>query len=77
MQDSCLDELLRHDGPSILPSVCAFCPAGGELYQCKDCVHGRRLLCSSCIVSKHSELELHHVEVSELFVVLKFFLIIH
>ena len=44
-----------------------FCPAGEVLFRCKDCGHGHTLLCGSCIMSKHCELELHRIEVSKAF----------
>ena len=65
LRDSCLDELLRHDGPLDLPSGCTRCPARDELFQCKDCGHGQSLLCAGCMVGKHGEQELHRVEASK------------
>ena len=40
------------------------CPEQDKLFRCKDCGHGHTLLCAGCMVGKHSELELHRVEVS-------------
>ena len=65
LRDSCLDELLHHDGPLDYPSGCTRCLAQDELFRCKDCGHGQSLLCAGCMVGKHGEQELHRVEVSK------------
>jgi len=68
LRDSTLDELLRHDGlgSSLGNMSCRLCSKVplSALFRCQDCGHGSTLLCQDCLVLKHSDLELHQIQVS-------------
>lgn len=65
LRDSTLDELLRLDGlgPAVEDSKCSSCLDGQGTHRCLDCGPGTRMLCMSCMVTKHCDLGLHRVEV--------------
>ena len=58
------DELLRKDGlgDSTTPRACVACKKEVGRYRCRDCFGGY-MRCSQCIVSVHSELPLHRLQV--------------
>ncbi|PPQ72950.1 hypothetical protein CVT25_004566 [Psilocybe cyanescens] len=60
--NSCLDEILCHDGPVDTSFECGTCSMNNALFRCKDCGHGCTMFCDRCIIEKHMELELHQVE---------------
>ena len=70
LRDSILDELLWHDGPgAFIDSHCDVCSENqiDALFRCTDCGHGSAILCHSCLIVKHQDLELHRIEVSSFF----------
>ncbi|KAM6492909.1 hypothetical protein JOM56_011043 [Amanita muscaria] len=65
-RQTCLDEILRHDGRSdYLNSSCQSCVACGMeegLYKCYDCFNGSLLRCQLCLVGAHCVHPLHRIE---------------
>ena len=59
------DELVRKEGlgDSTTPGACVTCKEQVGRYRCRDCFGGY-MRCSRCIVSAHSELPLHRLQVS-------------
>ena len=59
-----LDELLRKEGlgDSTTPGTCVGCEKGVGEYRCNDCFGGY-MYCLECIVSSHSQLPLHRLQV--------------
>ena len=55
---------------------CAHGSEGG-LFRCKDCGHGTSVCCRDCLLTKHSDLELHRIEVSLLSLKLSVFTNVH
>ncbi|KAH9956388.1 hypothetical protein BGW80DRAFT_1439367 [Lactifluus volemus] len=64
-RQSCLDELLRHDGlsDSLDQEYCISCKKVCGVYKCKDCFSGSLLRCRDCLVNAHRDHPLHHVEI--------------
>ncbi|KAH9965071.1 hypothetical protein BGW80DRAFT_1255055, partial [Lactifluus volemus] len=54
-RQSCLDELLRHDGlsDSLDQEYCISCKKVCGVYKCKDCFSGSLLRCCDCLVNAH------------------------
>lgn len=70
LRDSILDELLRHDGlGAFIDSHCVECSENqiDALFRCTDCGHGSAIMCHSCLIAKHQDMELHRIEVSSFF----------
>ncbi|KAF7796181.1 hypothetical protein EIP86_007355 [Pleurotus ostreatoroseus] len=59
-----IDENLRSEGRGDYQHVelCPDCGASPPRVRCKEC-HGQELVCEKCIVSRHSRLPLHTIEV--------------
>lgn len=64
-QQSCLDELLQHDGlgDTLGQELCISCKKTHGVYKCKDCFSGSLLRCRDCLVNAHQDHPLHCVEV--------------
>ncbi|KAF8501150.1 hypothetical protein F5888DRAFT_1582595, partial [Russula emetica] len=64
-RQSCLDELLRHNGlsNSLDQGHCISCKKICGLYKCKDCFSGSLLRCRDCVVDAHQDHPFHRVEV--------------
>ena len=64
-RQTCLDELLRHDGlgSSIGQKGCWSCKGSNACWKCLDCNDGGLLQCQDCIVAVHSCHALHRIEV--------------
>ncbi|KAF8496376.1 hypothetical protein F5888DRAFT_1614545, partial [Russula emetica] len=64
-RQSCLDELLQHDGlsDSLDQGHCISCKKIRGLYKCKDCFSGSLLRCRDCVVDAHRDHPFHRVEV--------------
>lgn len=64
-RESCLDELLRHDGLGdfLGNTLCVSCLGAEGVYKCKDCLGGSLLRCRDCLVNSHRDHPLHRVEV--------------
>ena len=68
-RQTCLDELLRHDGlgSSIGQKECWTCKGSGNAcWKCLDCNDGGWLRCQECIITVHSSHALHRIEVWQL-----------
>jgi hypothetical protein len=65
-RQSCLDELLRHDGRGSFlgQDLCFSCGVVEGTYKCKDCFMGCLLRCRDCMVEAHRDHPLHRAEVS-------------
>ena len=66
IQDTTLDEILRHDGLGdfLGRQNCVLCDKEIGRFKCKDCSGGCQLRCSACIVKCHQNVPLHRIEVS-------------
>ncbi|KAI0245298.1 hypothetical protein BJV78DRAFT_1277455 [Lactifluus subvellereus] len=64
-RQSCLDELLWHDGLSdtLDQELCISCKKVDGVYKCKDCFSGSLLRCCGCLVNAHRDHPLHHIEI--------------
>jgi hypothetical protein len=64
-RQTCLDELIRHDGLGNRSEdpPCEDCGDGLGAYRCLECV-GRSLMCLDCVVGAHKRTPLHRIEVS-------------
>ncbi|KAJ6548492.1 hypothetical protein B0H19DRAFT_952706, partial [Mycena capillaripes] len=60
-----LAEVLRLEGRGDHSDAdsCARCSKGAADHRCLNCLGGGRLLCRSCILSSHSELPFHKIEI--------------
>lgn len=60
--DTCLQEILRHEGRGdhMHDTSCAGCKDGEPQYRCEDC-HSFELYCSSCVVAVHARSPLHRI----------------
>lgn len=67
-RQSCLDELLRHDGHADFfgLELCTSCKKVDGVYKCLDCFSGGLLHCRECLVTAHYDHPLHQIEVSTL-----------
>lgn len=68
-RQTCLDELLRHDGlgSSFGQKECWSCKGSSDAcWKCLDCNDGGLLRCQQCIVTEHSCHALHRIEVCSL-----------
>ncbi|KAF8229943.1 hypothetical protein L208DRAFT_1284396, partial [Tricholoma matsutake] len=61
---TCLDELLHHDGHGdfLGGSLCISCKKVDGIYKCKDCMIGSLLQCHDCLVQGHHDHPLHRIE---------------
>lgn len=64
-RQSCLEELLHHDGHGdfLGHKCCSSCGKGDGVYKCKDCFSGGLLCCQECLVTAHRDHPLHRIEV--------------
>ncbi|CAK5270584.1 unnamed protein product [Mycena citricolor] len=60
-----VDELVRTSGRGDYtesgPSLCSVCQVEEGAYRCKECFTGG-IFCAACIVHRHGDLPLHHIE---------------
>ncbi|KIL68676.1 hypothetical protein M378DRAFT_184632 [Amanita muscaria Koide BX008] len=63
-RQTCLDEMLRHDGRGDFLNCqsCVACGMEEGLYKCHECFNGSLLRCQSCLVGAHGVHPLHRVE---------------
>ncbi|KAM6501762.1 hypothetical protein JOM56_001739 [Amanita muscaria] len=63
-RQTCLDEILRHDGRGDFLDCesCVECGKEEGMYKCRDCFDGSLLRCQSCLVSIHGVHPLHRIE---------------
>lgn len=61
-RDSCLDELLRHEGQGDSMGLKCQCGNATGIFKCTDCF-SQLLVCRECIIAAHASLPLHRIQV--------------